>query len=85
MHMKVVKIAFIEATFPELVSSKMYQSGKGEGGTMKVAIRNAVSNLLKNRALAHKRISVIKATITITEKADNEVLRITEEPDETQV
>ena len=77
--MKVVKIAFIEATFPELVSSKMYQSGKGEGGTMKVAIRNAVSNLLKNRALAHKRISVIKATITITEKADNEVLRITEE------
>lgn len=79
--MKVVKIAFIEATFPELVSSKMYQSGKGEGGTMKVAIRNAVSNLLKNRALAHKRISVIKATITITEKADNEVQRITEEPE----
>jgi hypothetical protein len=68
-----LKLAFIEATFPELATPKMYQSGKGEGGTMKVAIRNAVSNLLKNRALAHKRISVIKATITITEKSDEEV------------
>jgi hypothetical protein len=69
-----LKLAFIEATFPELATPKMYQSGKGEGGTMKVAIRNAVSNLLKNRALAHKRISVIKATITITEKADTEAI-----------
>jgi hypothetical protein len=69
-----LKLAFIEATFPELATPKMYQSGKGEGGTMKVAIRNAVSNLLKNRALAHKRISVIKATITITEKSDAEVI-----------
>jgi hypothetical protein len=77
-----MKLAFIEASFPELPSPKMYQSGKGEGGTMKVAIRNAVSNLLKNRALAHKRISVIKATITITEKADNEV---PEETNEAQV
>jgi hypothetical protein len=70
-----MKIAFIEAAFPELPSPKMYQSGRGEGGTMKVAIRNAVGNLLKNRALAHKRISVIKCTITITEKADAEVTR----------
>ena len=64
-----MKIAFIQATFPELASPKMYQSGKGEGGTMKVAIRNAVSNLLKNRALAHKRISAIKCLITLSEKA----------------
>ena len=77
---KKVKIAFIEAAFPELASPKMYQSGKGEGGTMKVAIRNAISNLLKSRVLARKHISVIKATITITEKANNEVQRITEEP-----
>jgi len=68
-----LKLAFIEAAFPELPSPKMYQSGKGEGGTMKVAIRNAISNLLKNPTLAHKRISVIKCTITITEKADAEV------------
>ena len=68
-----MKIAFIEARFPEMPSPKMYQSGKGEGGTMKVAIRNAVSNLLKNRALAHKRISTITMTVTVTEKADNEI------------
>ena len=68
-----MKIAFIEARFPEMPSPKMYQSGKGEGGTMKVAIRNAVSNLLKNRALAHKRISTIMMTVTVTEKADNEI------------
>ena len=69
-----MKIALIEAAFPELPSPKMYQSGKGEGGTMKVAIRNAVSNLLKNRVLAHKHISVIKCTITVTDKADGEVV-----------
>jgi hypothetical protein len=69
-----MKLAFIEAAFPELASPKMYQSGKGEGGTMKVAIRNAVTNLLKNKALAHKRISVIKATITIYEKADGFIM-----------
>jgi hypothetical protein len=68
-----MKIAFIEALFPELTVPNVHQSGKGVGGTMKVAIRNAVSNLLKNRALAHKRISVIKCMITITEKAENEV------------
>lgn len=76
-----MKIAFIEAFFPELTGGKINQSGKGEGGTMKVAIRNAVSDLLKNRALAHKRISVIKCTITITEKADNEVQFIGESND----
>lgn len=66
-----MKRAFIEASFPELPSAKMYQSGKGEGGTMKVAIRNAVSDMLKSRALAHRRISVIKCTITVTEKTEN--------------
>jgi hypothetical protein len=69
-----MKLACIEAAFPELASPKMYQSGKGAGGTMKVAIRNAVTNLLKNKALAHKRISVIKATITIYEKADGFIM-----------
>lgn len=67
-----MKIAFIEATFPELVTPRMYQSGKGEGGSMKVAIRNAVSNLLKNRKLAHQRISVIQMRIAITEKTETE-------------
>lgn len=74
-----MKIAFIEAAFPELPSPKMYQTGKGEGGTMKVAIRNAISNMLKSRQLAHKRISVIKCTITITEKADVEIQIIQDE------
>ncbi len=65
-----MKHAIIEGTFPELASSKMYQNGRGEGGTAKVAIRNAVTDLLKNRALAHKRISIIKALITVTESAN---------------
>lgn len=76
-----MKHALIEAAFPELPSPKMYQTGRGEGGTMKVAIRNAVSNLLKSRQLAHKRISVIKCTITITEKANKEVQFIGESND----
>ena len=76
-----MKLAIIEASFPELPSPKMYQNGRGEGGTMKVAIRNAVSNLLKNRSLAHKRISIIKCNITVTDKADADVQFIHSEDD----
>ena len=70
-----MKHAFIEASFPELPGPRMYQSGKGDGGTMKVAIRNAVSNLLKSRVLAHKRITVIQMRVSITEMHDPDVVQ----------
>ena len=72
-----MKIAFIEATLPELKGGKMYQTGRGEGANAKAAISRAMGDILKK--IKGKRISVIKAQITLTVKADNEVLRITEE------
>ena len=74
-----MKIAFIEATLPEMKVPKMYQSGRGEGTNAPAAISRAFKDLL--RKVKGKRISVIKAQITLTTKADN---RITEETDETQ-
>ncbi len=69
------KIAFIEATLPELKGGKMYQSGRGEGANAKAAISRAMGDMLKK--VKGKRVSVIQARITLTIKA--------EETNETQV
>jgi sulfopyruvate decarboxylase TPP-binding subunit len=74
-----VKIAFIEATLPELKGGRMYQSGRGEGTNAPAAISRAFKDML--RKVKGKRISIIKAQITLTTKADNEVQRITDIPE----
>ena len=60
-----MKRAFVEATFPELPSGKMYHSGRGTGGSAKVAIARAFANVLKQ--VKGRRITVIKATISLSE------------------
>jgi hypothetical protein len=76
-----MKIAFVEATLPEMKVPKMYQSGRGEGTNAPAAISRAFKDML--RKVKGKRISIIKAQITLTTKADNEVQ--IEETNETQV
>ena len=71
------KIAFIEVFLPELKGGKMNQTGRGEASTAPAAISRAFKDML--RKVKGKRISIIKAQITLTTKADNEVQRITEE------
>lgn len=63
---KKVRHVFIEATFPELKGGEMYQHAHGEAAGNKAAISRAFKNLLKT--IPKKRISVIKATISITTK-----------------
>ena len=63
---KKVKHVFIEATFPELKGGASRQSAHGEASGTKPAIARAFKNLLKT--IPKKRISVIKATISITTK-----------------
>ena len=63
---KKVRHVFIEATFPELKGGQMYQHAHGEASGTKPAIARAFKNLLKT--IPKKRISVIKATISITTK-----------------
>ena len=72
-----MKLAFIEATLPELKGGKMYQSGRGEGTNAPAAISRAFKDML--RKVKGKRISIIKAQITLTTKADNEVIEETNE------
>jgi hypothetical protein len=71
-----VKIALIEATLPELKGGKMYQTGRGEAAGNAAAISRAFKDLLKK--VKAKRVSVIRCTITLTVKAENEVQRIIE-------
>jgi hypothetical protein len=63
-----MKIALVEATLPELRGGKMYQVGRGEGTNSPAAISRAFKDMFKK--VKGKRVSVIKATITITNKAD---------------
>ena len=66
-----MKLAFIEATLPELKGGKMYQVGHGSGTNAPAAISRAFKDML--RKVKGKRISIIKAQITLTTKADNEI------------
>lgn len=65
-----MKIAFVEATLPELKGGKMYQTGRGEGANAKAAISRAMGDILKK--VKGKRVSIIKAQITLTIKAEEE-------------
>jgi len=66
-----MKIAFVEAMFPELKGKFIYRTGRGEAAGNKAAISRAMGDLFKQ--VKGKRVSVIKCTITLTDKADNEV------------
>ena len=71
-----MKIAFIEATLPELKGGKMYQTGRGEGANAKAAISRAMGDIIKK--IKGKRISIIQARIALTTKAECEVQKIVE-------
>ena len=73
-----MKIAFVEATLPEMKVPRMYQSGRGEGANAKAAISRAFGDMFKK--IKGKRVSVIKCTITLTQKADKEVEASNDEP-----
>lgn len=72
--MKVSTVVTIEAQFPE-VKGNCYASAKGSASTLPAAFRIAITNLMKSERVKHKRITAIKATISIahikTEENDN--------------
>ena len=62
-----VKVATVEAMFPELRGGNIYKVGRGRASNSKAAISRAFADVLKQ--VSRKRISQIKATITIVEQA----------------
>jgi hypothetical protein len=63
-----MKVAFVEAMFPELKGQYIYRTGRGQGSGNKAAISRAMGDLFKQ--VKAKRFSIIKCTITLTEKAE---------------
>lgn len=63
-----MKLAFCEAMFPELKGASIYKTGKGEGTNAVIAAQRALKHAL--RQVKGKRVTIIRATITISEMAD---------------
>ena len=62
-----MKIAYIEATLPELKGGNSHQTGRGEATNSKAAISRAFGDMFKK--VRKRRISVITCRIVLTEKA----------------
>lgn len=65
MVVKKVKVVTLEGTFMELPTPRMYQTGRGEGGSLKVAAVNAMRDLLKQPALRARHITAVKITMSV--------------------
>jgi hypothetical protein len=66
-----VKVVTIDATFPELKSGAMYQTGRGRGSSVRVAGARAFANLLRQPKLRGKKgITMFKATVSIGTEAE---------------
>ena len=61
--MKKVKTCFIAGTFPELPASKACVTGRGEGGSLRIAATRAMSDLMKNKSLRARRLHAAKLTV----------------------
>lgn len=65
-----VKVVTIDATFPELKSGAMYQTGRGRGSSTRVAGARAFANLLRQPKLRKKQFTMFKATVSIGTEAN---------------
>jgi hypothetical protein len=74
-----MKQAFCEAMFPELKGPSIYKTGKGEGTNAVIAAQRALRHAL--RQVKGKRVTIIKASITISESASVEELTVSERYD----
>jgi hypothetical protein len=65
-----IKVVTIEATFPELKTGAMYQTGRGRGSSVRVAFAAAGRNLFKQPKLKAKRFTMFKATVSVGTEAE---------------
>jgi hypothetical protein len=62
-----VKKVNISAFIPELASAHAYQDVRGSGGSLGVAIKRAVDDLLKLPQVKGRRLSSMKLTVAVVE------------------
>lgn len=62
---KTIKVVTLEGTFPELPTPKMYQQGRGEGGSLKAAFAAAGRDLLKKPGLKARRLTAFTLTVSV--------------------
>jgi hypothetical protein len=65
-----MKMATVEAMFPELKVKDAYQTGRGKGSSSRIAIQRAIAAALKQ--VSGKRITTFKATITVVEMMEEQ-------------
>jgi len=66
-----MKLVTVEAMFPELKGGAIYKTGRGQGSNAKAATSRAFGDLFKQ--VRGKRFHSVKCTITIIEKATEEI------------
>ena len=60
---KTVKTCYLEGVFPELPASKAHVTGRGEGGSLRIAASRAMGDLMKNKSLRARRLHAAKLTV----------------------
>jgi hypothetical protein len=66
-----MKIAVVQATFPELRGAYIYKTGRGRGSNAARATARAFADLF--RQVSRRRVTVFKATISIFEETTKPV------------
>jgi hypothetical protein len=62
-----MKQAFVEGTFEHLIAHKSCASGRGIGGSTKVALARAIAMMLKQPNIRGTRIGKFKMGVVITD------------------
>jgi hypothetical protein len=63
--LKTEKVVTLEGTFMELPSGKMYNTGRGTGGTLKSAFAAAGRDLFANKNLRGRRLTAFKLIVSV--------------------
>lgn len=66
-----MKVVRAEAHSFDSLPAHISVSGRGEGGSVKTALREAVSQIFAAPALKHKRIHSFKLTVHVSEPIQN--------------
>jgi hypothetical protein len=67
MKMAKMKKITISAFIPELASAHAYQDVRGSGGSLGVAIKSSVNDLLKHPHVKGRKLTSMKLTVAVVE------------------